>query len=50
VLVTHETNEAEMTRALAEIARLPAVLEKPAMIRIEDDTDRGGVRVPVAPV
>ncbi|HEX3351005.1 MAG TPA: homoserine dehydrogenase [Acetobacteraceae bacterium] len=35
VLVTHETNEAEMTRALAEIGGLAAVQEKPAMIRIE---------------
>jgi homoserine dehydrogenase len=34
VLVTHETNEAAMMRALAEIAALPAVLEPPALIRI----------------
>jgi homoserine dehydrogenase len=34
VLVTHETNEAAMMTALAEIAALPAVLEPPALIRI----------------
>jgi homoserine dehydrogenase len=34
VLVTHETNEAAMMTALAEIAALPAVLEAPALIRI----------------
>jgi homoserine dehydrogenase len=35
VLVTHETSEAAMTAALAEIAGLDSVLERPAMIRIE---------------
>lgn len=35
VLVTHECEEAEMTRALERIAALPAVLEPPARIRIE---------------
>ena len=35
VLVTHETNEAAMRGALDEIARLDAVLEPPALIRIE---------------
>ena len=35
VLVTHETNEAAMRRALAQIAALDAVLEPPTMIRIE---------------
>ena len=35
VLVTHETNEAAMRAALATIAALDAVLEPPAMIRIE---------------
>jgi len=34
VLVTHETKEAAMMRALAEIAALTAVLEPPALIRI----------------
>jgi homoserine dehydrogenase len=36
VLVTHETEEAAMARALARIARLDAVLEQPCMIRIEE--------------
>jgi homoserine dehydrogenase len=35
VLVTHETREAAMRDALARIAALDAVLEDPAMIRIE---------------
>jgi homoserine dehydrogenase len=35
VLVTHDTNEAAMRAALAQIAALDAVLEPPAMIRIE---------------
>jgi homoserine dehydrogenase len=35
VMVTHETNEAAMRRALARISELGAVLEAPAMIRIE---------------
>ncbi len=35
VMTTHECDEARMQQALARIATLPAVLEKPAMIRIE---------------
>jgi homoserine dehydrogenase len=35
VLVTHETKEAEVDAALLRIAALPAVLEAPAVIRIE---------------
>ena len=35
VLTTHETEEAAMLRALAQIARLKTVLEPPRMIRIE---------------
>ncbi len=35
VLVTHETNEAAMRRALDQIAAFDAVLEPPALIRIE---------------
>jgi homoserine dehydrogenase len=35
VLVTHETGEAGMADARAELARLDAVLEPPALIRIE---------------
>ena len=35
VLVTHETNEAAMRAALAQIGRSDAVLEPPALIRIE---------------
>jgi homoserine dehydrogenase len=35
VLTTHDTNEAAMRQALARIAALDAVLEDPAMIRIE---------------
>jgi homoserine dehydrogenase len=35
VLVTHETGEAAMRRALSRIADLDAVLEEPALIRIE---------------
>jgi homoserine dehydrogenase len=35
VLVTHETREANMSAALEKIAKLDAVLERPAMIRIE---------------
>jgi homoserine dehydrogenase len=35
VLVTHETNEAAMRTALDRIAALDAVMEAPALIRIE---------------
>lgn len=35
VLVTHETREAAVTAALSKISALPAVLEPPAVIRIE---------------
>ncbi len=35
VLVTHECEESAMREALARIAALPAVMEPPAMIRIE---------------
>lgn len=35
VLVTHETKEAAVNTALEQIAALPAVLEPPALIRIE---------------
>ena len=35
VLTTHDCEEAQMRRALARIAALDAVLEKPALIRIE---------------
>jgi homoserine dehydrogenase len=35
VLVTHETNEAAIEKAIARIAELEAVLETPALIRIE---------------
>jgi homoserine dehydrogenase len=35
VLVTHETSEAAVSAALARIEKLPAVLEVPALIRIE---------------
>jgi homoserine dehydrogenase len=35
VLVTHDTNEAAMRAALAQIAALDAVVEPPALIRIE---------------
>ena len=35
VLVTHETNEAAIEKAIARIAELGAVLEPPALIRIE---------------
>jgi homoserine dehydrogenase len=35
VLVTHETNEAAIGRAIARIALLESVLEEPALIRIE---------------
>ncbi len=35
VITTHETEEARMTRALAEIAKLEAALEPPRMIRVE---------------
>ncbi|MBU6419887.1 MAG: homoserine dehydrogenase [Proteobacteria bacterium] len=35
VLVTHETREAAVNEALTRIAALPAVLEPPALIRIE---------------
>ena len=38
VLVTHETEEAAMTRALAKIAALDTVLEPPCKIRIEEFT------------
>ncbi len=36
VMTTHETEEASMTRALVEIAKLDTVLEPPCMIRIEE--------------
>ncbi len=36
VLTSHETTEAAMRGALAEIERLPSVLEAPRMIRIEE--------------
>jgi homoserine dehydrogenase len=35
VLVTHETHEAAMSRALERIAKLGAVLEAPVVVRIE---------------
>jgi homoserine dehydrogenase len=35
VLVTHETNEASVAAAIKTIASLSAVLEYPALIRIE---------------
>jgi homoserine dehydrogenase len=35
VLVTHETNEAAITAAIARIGKIAAVLEEPALIRIE---------------
>nr|WP_048878400.1 homoserine dehydrogenase [Acidocella aminolytica] len=35
VLVTHETTEAAVSAALARVGTLPAVLEPPALIRIE---------------
>jgi len=35
VLVTHETGEAAMRTALSRIAALDAVMEAPALIRIE---------------
>jgi homoserine dehydrogenase len=35
VLTTHETSEASVRAALARIAALDAVVEKPAVIRIE---------------
>jgi homoserine dehydrogenase len=35
VLVTHETTEAAIEKAIARIAMLEAVLEPPALIRIE---------------
>ena len=35
VIVTHETTERAMRAALARIATLDAVLQAPAMIRIE---------------
>ena len=38
VLVTHETEEAAMARALAKIAALDTVMEAPCMIRIEELT------------
>jgi homoserine dehydrogenase len=36
VLTTHETNEAAMRSAIARISALGAVLEPPALIRIEN--------------
>jgi homoserine dehydrogenase len=39
VMVTHETEEAAMTRALARIAALGTVVEPPRMIRIEPLSD-----------
>jgi homoserine dehydrogenase len=35
VLTTHETAEAGLARALARIADVPSVREKPRMLRIE---------------
>jgi homoserine dehydrogenase len=35
VLETHETNEAAMLAAIARIGQIAAVLEEPALIRIE---------------
>jgi homoserine dehydrogenase len=35
VMVTHQTEEAAMRRALEKIARLPSVMAPPCMIRIE---------------
>jgi homoserine dehydrogenase len=35
VMTTHETGEAPMLRALARIAALSTVVERPCMIRIE---------------
>ncbi len=35
VIVTHETRESAMLSAIAQIAKLPTVLEPPALIRIE---------------
>jgi homoserine dehydrogenase len=35
VLTTHETSEAAVRAALARISALDAVVEKPALIRIE---------------
>ncbi|HQU01140.1 MAG TPA: ACT domain-containing protein, partial [Acetobacteraceae bacterium] len=35
VLVTHQTEEASLARAVARITALEAVLEPPALIRIE---------------
>jgi homoserine dehydrogenase len=35
ILVTHETDEAAMRRALDRIASLPAMLDVPSLIRIE---------------
>ena len=35
VIVTHETRESAMLAAIAQIAKLPTVLEAPALIRIE---------------
>jgi homoserine dehydrogenase len=35
VLVTHETGESAVNAALSRIAALPAVVEAPAVIRIE---------------
>lgn len=36
VLTTHETQEANMLTAIAEVSRLSSVLEQPLMIRIEE--------------
>jgi homoserine dehydrogenase len=36
VITTHETEEAAMLRAVARIAALPTVLERPCLIRIEN--------------
>ena len=35
VMTTHEVTEAKMMRALARIAKLPFIAEKPEVIRIE---------------
>jgi len=36
VIITHETDEAAMTRLLSALGALDAVLEPPHVIRIED--------------
>ena len=36
VILTHKSREADMQEALAEIDRMPQIVESPMMIRIED--------------